>query len=168
MSDLTSFKRRHCEADIILCAVRWHLWYALNDRDVEELRRERSVWVDHATVFLRVQRDAPELAQQWRPQFNATNDSYCVDEAYTRIKKHWHYLYRAVASVGATFRLHAECHPRDADAAGQCFRKVLGVSHRPSTRLSRVDVLAYVGTLVDGCPWVERRSPKSMRPAMRR
>jgi transposase, IS6 family len=37
MSDLSLFKWRHFQADIILCAVRWYLRYALSYRDVEEL-----------------------------------------------------------------------------------------------------------------------------------
>jgi transposase-like protein len=37
MSDPALCKWRHFEADIILCAVRWYLGYALSDRDVEEL-----------------------------------------------------------------------------------------------------------------------------------
>jgi transposase, IS6 family len=48
-------KWRHFQADIILCAVRWYLRYALSDRDVEELLRERGVAVDHTTVFRWVQ-----------------------------------------------------------------------------------------------------------------
>jgi len=33
MSDPFPFKGCHFEADIILCAVRWYLGYALSDRD---------------------------------------------------------------------------------------------------------------------------------------
>ena len=93
------------------------------------------VCADLTTVFRSVQRDAPELEQRWQPQLNTTSDSYRVDETYIQIKNmaitSW-----AVNSVGATldFMLNAT---RNTDAAGQCFRKVLGTSHRPSTRLSR-------------------------------
>jgi hypothetical protein len=59
MHDPTLFKWRHFEADIILGAVRWYLRYALSYRDVEEIWRERGVWVDHTTVFRWVHRDAP-------------------------------------------------------------------------------------------------------------
>jgi transposase, IS6 family len=38
MSDRSLFKWRHFQADIILCAVRWYLRYALSYRDVEELK----------------------------------------------------------------------------------------------------------------------------------
>jgi transposase-like protein len=58
MSDHSLFKWRHFEADIILCAMRWYLRYALSYRDVEELLQERGVQVDHTTVFRWVQRVA--------------------------------------------------------------------------------------------------------------
>jgi IS6 family transposase len=61
-----------------------------------------------------------------------------VDETYIRIKRHWYYLYRAVDSTGATldFMLSAT---RDADAAEQFFRKVLGASHTTLPRVITVD-----------------------------
>jgi transposase-like protein len=71
MSDPSLFKWRHFEADIIPCAVRWYLRYALSYRDVAELLRERGVWVDHTTVFRWVQRYAPELNQMRSERFSA-------------------------------------------------------------------------------------------------
>jgi IS6 family transposase len=50
MSNPSLFKWRHFQADIILCAVRWYLRYALSYRNVEELLRERGVWVDRTTI----------------------------------------------------------------------------------------------------------------------
>ena len=76
MTSPSLFKWRHFEADIILCAVHWYLRYALSYRDVEELLRERGVWVDHTTVFRWVQYYAPELDKRCRPSLPATNDSY--------------------------------------------------------------------------------------------
>jgi transposase-like protein len=102
MYDPALFKWRHFEADIILCAVRWYLRYALSYRDVEELLRERGVSIDHTTVFRWVQRYAPELDQCCRPSLRATTDSSRMDETSIKIKKQWYYLYRAVASAGAT------------------------------------------------------------------
>jgi transposase, IS6 family len=138
MSDPSLFKWRHFEADIILCAVRWYLRYALSYRDVEELLRERGVSIDHTTVFRWVQRYAPELDQRCRPHLKSTNDSYRVDETYIKINKQWHYLYRAVDSTGATldFMLSAS---RDADAAEQFFRKVLDAGHTTLPRVITVD-----------------------------
>ena len=52
MSDTPLFTWRHFEAEIILCAVRWHLRDALSDRDVEELMQERGVRVGVHTTFM--------------------------------------------------------------------------------------------------------------------
>jgi IS6 family transposase len=160
MSDPALFKWRHFEAEIILCAVRWYLRYALSYRDVEELLRERGVSIDHTTVFRWVQRYAPELDKRCRPRLNATNDSYRVDETYIKIKKEWYYLYRAVDSTGATldFMLSAT---RDADAAKRFFRQVLQASHTCTPRVITVDkhaayplafeALQHDGTLPKTC-----------------
>ena len=57
-----------------------------------------------------------------------------VDETYSKIKKQWYDLYRAVDFAGATvdFKLSAS---RDAHPAEQLFRQVLGTCH---TTLPRV------------------------------
>src|SRR5215813_5097578 len=138
MSHVLPFKWRHFQADIILCAVRWYLRYALSYRDVEELLRERGVSVDHTTVFRWVQCYAPELGERCRLLLKATNDSYRVDETYIKVKKRWHYLYRAVDSEGHTidFMLSAT---RDADAAERFFRQVLQASHTRTPRVITVD-----------------------------
>jgi hypothetical protein len=101
------FKWRHFTGELILCAVRWYLRYALSYRDVEELLRERGVAVDHTTVFRWVQRYAPEIDKRCRPLLRRTNASYRVDETYIRIKKQWYYLYRAVGSVVQVMRAGA-------------------------------------------------------------
>jgi IS6 family transposase len=44
------FKWRHVEGEVIRLCVCWYLRYALSDRDVEELARERGLSVDHTTV----------------------------------------------------------------------------------------------------------------------
>ena len=90
MHDPALFKWRHFQADIILCAVRWYLRYALSYRDVEELMHERGVWVDHTTVFRWVQRYAPELEKRCRPLLKATNDSlFCSDDSGTPYNIGW-------------------------------------------------------------------------------
>jgi len=138
MSDLSLFKWRHFEADIILCAVQWYLRYTLSYRDVEALLRERGVWVDHTTIFRWVQRYTPELDKRCQPQLKAGHDSYRVDETYIKIKKYCHNLYRAVDSRGATldFMLSAM---RDADAAERFFRKMLRATHTIQPRVITVD-----------------------------
>jgi transposase, IS6 family len=138
MSDPSLFKWRHFQADIILCAVRGYLRYALSYRDVEELLRERGVSVDPTTICRWGQRYAPDLDKRCRPHLTMTNASYRVDETYIKSKKPWYYLYRAVDSTGATldFMLSAT---RDADAAERFFRQVLQASHTRTPRVITVD-----------------------------
>jgi len=38
--------------ELILCAVRWYLWYSLSLRDVEEVLAERGLAADHTTIPL--------------------------------------------------------------------------------------------------------------------
>jgi transposase-like protein len=118
--------------------VRWYLRYALSYRDVEELLRERGIFVDHTTVCRWVQRYAPELDKRCRPHLNSTNNSYRVDEMYIKIKKQWHYLYRAVDSQGQTLDFLLS-PTRDAEAAERFFRQVLQASHTRIPRVITVD-----------------------------
>jgi transposase, IS6 family len=139
MSDRSLFfKWRHFEAEIILCAVRWYLRYALNYRDVEELLRERRVSADHTTVFRWVRRYAPELDRRCRSYLRATNDSHRVDELCSKIKKHWYDLYRAVDSTGTTLDFMLS-PTRAAEAAERFFRRVLQASHACTPRVMTVD-----------------------------
>ena len=106
------FRGRHFADALILVCVRWYLRYALSYRDLEEIMLERRLHVDPTTIFRWVQRYATELDKRCRPHLKITNDSYRVDETYIKIKKRWHYLYRAVDSEGNTLRLSAECDAR--------------------------------------------------------
>jgi IS6 family transposase len=132
------FKWRHFEGDIIVLCVRWYLRYSLSYRDLKEIMLERGLRVDHTTIFRWVQRYAPELDQRCRPHLKATNDSYRVDETYIKIKKQWHYLYRAVDSEGHTLDLMLST-TRDAKAAKQFFRKALRAQHTVAPRVITVD-----------------------------
>src|SRR5271167_86305 len=79
------FKWRQTEPGLILCAVRWYLRYSLSLRDVEELLEERSLNVDHTTVWRWVQCYSPELEQRLRKHLKPTNKSWRVDETYVRV-----------------------------------------------------------------------------------
>jgi hypothetical protein len=49
---------------VITAAVRWYLRYGLSYWDVEELLADRSVAVDHVTIYRRVRRFTPEFARE--------------------------------------------------------------------------------------------------------
>src|SRR5512142_3384223 len=138
MDQQSPFKWRHFEAEIILLCVRWYLRYALSYRDLEEMRLERGLHVDHTTIYRWVQQYAPELEKRCCPHLKATHDSWRVDETYVKVKKVWMYLYRAVDSQGHAleFRLSPT---RDAQAAKRFFSQTLAAppTQRPSTNCKR-------------------------------
>jgi len=63
---------------------------------------ERGLHIDHITIYRWVQHYTPELENRCRFHLRETNDSWCVDETYVKVKKVWMYLYRAVDSQGNT------------------------------------------------------------------
>jgi IS6 family transposase len=138
MATDTPFKWRQFEPELILLCVRWYLRYSLSYRDVEEMMRERGLFVDHTTIFRWVQRYAPELDKRCRPFLRRTNDSYRIDETYVRVGGEWKYLYRGVDSKGDTldFMLRAK---RDMTAVKAFFRKTLAAAHATQPRVITVD-----------------------------
>jgi len=127
MTEQQPFKWRHFQAEIILLCVRWYLRYALSYRDLEEIMRERGLFIDHTTIFRWVQHYAPELEKRCRPHLKACTDSWKVDEISIKVKKVWMYLYRAVDSQGNTLEILLSA-TRDAEAAKHFFLKALGAS----------------------------------------
>jgi transposase-like protein len=61
------FKSRHYESEIILLCLGWYLRYALSYRDLGEMMRERSLSLDHMTIYRLVQAYAPDLEKRIRP-----------------------------------------------------------------------------------------------------
>ena len=86
--------------EIIVLAVRWYLRYGLSYRDVEELRGERGIEVDHVTIYRWVQRFTPLLADAARSCRHAVGDRWYVDETYVKVAGRWRYVYRAVDQYG--------------------------------------------------------------------
>src|ERR1700674_4891546 len=97
---LALFKGRHFEAEVIVQYVRWHLRFGLSFRDLEEMIAERSLNVDHVTIWRWVQRYASELNRRCRPELRQTNRSWQVDETNIRVAEKSTYLDRAVDSNG--------------------------------------------------------------------
>ena len=48
---MSEFKRRQCEGEIILWAVRWYCRYGISYCDLEQMMGERAVPVDHSTIY---------------------------------------------------------------------------------------------------------------------
>ena len=83
------FKWRQTAPEIILCAVRWYLRYALSLREVEEVLLERGLAADHTTIWHWVQRSGPELERRRRRHLKPTNKSWRGDETYIGVNGRW-------------------------------------------------------------------------------
>ena len=76
--------------------------FPISYRDLELMRLDRGVEVDHTTIFRWIQAYAAELERRIRPHLRMSNGSWRVDETYVKAKGRWIYLYRAVDSRGQT------------------------------------------------------------------
>lgn len=123
------FKWRHYEPEIILLCVRWYCRYQLSYRDLEEMKRERGLTIDHTTIYRWVQKYAPEINKRIRPHLKLPGATYRIDETYIKVGKSCKYLYRAIDSMGNTieFMLSAK---RDVSAAKRFFKKMMRADHR--------------------------------------
>jgi transposase-like protein len=107
-----------------MVAVRWYLRYGLSYRDVEELLAERSIEVDHVTVFRWVQRFTPLLSDAARFSRHSPGDRWFVDETYVKVNGVWRYVYRAVDQHGQVIDVLLTAR-RDAAAARRFFARAL-------------------------------------------
>ena len=135
------FKGRHFEAEIIVLCVRWYLRFGLSFRNLEEMMAERSLQVDHVTIWRWVQRYAPELNRRCRQELRRTNGSWRVDETYLRVAGKWTYLYRAVDSTGATidFLLSATSVPARRSCPTMINSSTLNVNRGRLRTIRRLD-----------------------------
>jgi len=124
------FLRRHHRAEIILTCVRWYVAYPLSLRHIEEMRAERGVEVDHATIHRWAIKMLPVLAAVCRRRKRPVGKSWRMDETYIKVAGEWKYLYRAVDKNGTTvdFLLRAK---RDHAAAGAFSERAIGLHDVP-------------------------------------
>jgi len=63
---MIEFKGSYFEREVILWGVRWYVAYPISYRQLEEMREERGVEVDHSTLNRWVVKYVPLLDQQFR------------------------------------------------------------------------------------------------------
>ena len=80
MTTARAFRGCRFPAAVILWAVRWYLQFPISYRDLERMRADRGVAVDHVTLYRWVQRFAPELERRLRPHLRATGRTWHIDE----------------------------------------------------------------------------------------
>ena len=77
---MVSFKGAHFETTIILTCVRWYLAYPLSYRQLEEMRQERGVRVEHVTLNRWVLNYAPQLEEAFHRRKRPAWSSWRMDE----------------------------------------------------------------------------------------
>ena len=116
--------------EIIVLALRWYLRYWLSYRDVEELLGERETEVDHVTIYRRVQRFTPLLADAAVPCRHSVGDRWSVDETNVKVAGKWRYVYRAVDQYGQIIDVLVSTR-RDFRAARRFFATALRAHGEP-------------------------------------
>ena len=116
--------------DVILVCIRWYAAYPLSYRHLEEMMKERGVFVDHSSINRWAIRFLPLLEKVFRKHKRPVGGSWRMDETYIKVKGVWKYLYRAVDKEGKTvdFLLTAR---RDKAAALRFFEKAMKASGVP-------------------------------------
>jgi putative transposase len=122
---MIEFKGSHFERDVILWGVRWYVAHPISYRQLEEMREERGVEVDHSTLNRWVVKYAPLLDQPFRNRKRPVGSTWRLDETYVKVKGCWKYLYRAVDKAGATVALR-RLFPKRAKIGGWRWRLRLG------------------------------------------
>ena len=123
-------KRLHYPLEVMLTCVRWYVAYPLSLRHVEEMMRERGVFVDHTTVHRWAIKMLPVLAAVFRRRKRPVGLSWRMDETYIKVAGQWKYLYRAIDRAGDTvdFLLTAK---RDLAAARRFLERVINLHDVP-------------------------------------
>jgi transposase-like protein len=99
--------------------------YGISYRNLEQMMGERSVPVDHSTIYRWVQRYAPEIEKRLRWQWRRPKStSWRVDETYVKVRGKWAYLYRALDKEGNTIDFYLS-PTRNAKAAKRFLGKAL-------------------------------------------
>src|SRR6266571_185974 len=96
----SAFSGRAFADDIIVLAIRWYVRYRLSYAEVSEWLAERGIMVDQSTIYRWVQHYLPLFGEAARRYRQPVSRDWRVDETYTRIRGHWHYIYRAIDGRG--------------------------------------------------------------------
>ena len=109
---------------------------------------ERSLSVDHVTIWRWGQRYAPVLNQRVRREMRRPNRSWRVDETYVKVAGNWAYLYRAVDSAGETIEFMLS--PKRDLIAAKLFLRLALSGGAPGPRVINVDGHpAYASAIAD-------------------
>jgi len=141
----------------VIVAVRWYLRFGLSYRDVEELLAERGVKVDHVTIYRRVLRFTPLLADAARPCRHAVRTRWQVDETDVKVAGRWRYVHRAIDQFGQVIDIFVASR-RDATAARRFFQRAINMTQVTPTEVVTDKAATYPIVLHELLPAVWHRT----------
>jgi transposase-like protein len=95
------------------------------------LLAERSIMVDHVTIYRWVQRFTPEFIEAAQPARHLPGDRWFTDETYLKVAGTWTYLYRAIDQHGQVIDVLLS-ERRDLAAARRFFTRALRAGTVPA------------------------------------
>jgi putative transposase len=158
------FKGRYFDRSVILLCVRWYLAYNLSLRNLEEMKVERGISIDHATIHRSVIRYSPELLKRFNSRKRVVTSKWHIDETYIKVRGRWMYLYRAIDGNGDTVEFWFS-ERRNLTAAKQFLRKALKRHGRPErividgSQTNREAILSC-----DTADRLQNRSQRDLKP----
>ncbi len=146
-------QRLHYPLEVMLTCVRWYVAYPLSLRHIEEMMRERGVFVDHATLHRWAIKMVPVLAAVFRRRKHPVGKSWRMDETYIKVASQWKYPYRVVDRAGDTvdFLLTAK---RDMAAARRFLECAINLHDLPekiTIDKSGANIAAIESVKADAC-----------------
>lgn len=66
--------------------VRWYFKYPRSYWNIQEMMKERGLFINHTTIYRWVIEYSPILNRRLRKYLKPTNDSWRVDETYLKVK----------------------------------------------------------------------------------
>ena len=108
------FKGNHFPKSALLFAVIFCVCaYDASHLDMEEIKAERSVEIDHATLNRWVVKFSPLIAAKAQSRKKPTAPSWRMDETCIQVRGKWAYLYGAVdrngQTTGSQFKIYPAC-----------------------------------------------------------
>src|SRR5471032_2940119 len=86
---MLNFKGMRFPIDVILVCIRWYAAYPLSYRHLEEMMEERGVSIDHSSINRWAIRLLPLIEKLSRKHKRPVGGSWCMDEAYIKVKGVW-------------------------------------------------------------------------------
>ena len=94
-------QRMHYPLEVMLVCVRWYATYSLSFRNIEEMKAERGVFVDHFTLHRWSIKMLRVLAVVFHRRKRPVGQSGRMDETYVKVSGQWKYVYQALWSFVA-------------------------------------------------------------------